>query len=91
MDRTTGKVLITAHNHGFSVDADSLPDGTAEITHVNLNDGTVEGLALRSVPAIAVQYHPEGSPGPHEAALFFESFCRMIHQWREAHGHAQTR
>ncbi len=90
MERGTGRVQITAHNHGFSVEADSLPSRTTEITHVNLNDGTVEGLALRDVPAIAVQFHPEASPGPHDAATFFDSFQRLMAQWREAHPHAKT-
>ncbi len=88
IDHRTGKVQITAHNHGFSVDADSLSDRQVEITHINLNDHTVEGLALREVPAIAVQYHPEASPGPHDAHPFFEQFIALMKQWQESHSHA---
>ncbi|MBK7143029.1 MAG: glutamine-hydrolyzing carbamoyl-phosphate synthase small subunit [bacterium] len=88
IDHRTGKVQITAHNHGFSVDADSLRDRTVDITHINLNDLTVEGLSLRDVPAIAVQYHPEASPGPHDAFPFFDSFIALMKQWQEPHSHA---
>jgi carbamoyl-phosphate synthase small subunit len=88
MDHRTGKVQITAHNHGFSVDADSLQDRKVEITHLNLNDNTVEGLALRDMPAIAVQFHPEASPGPHDAHPFFDSFMTLMQQWQEQHSHA---
>ena len=81
----TNRVQITSHNHGFSVDADSLPAGKVEITHINLNDSTVEGLALRDVPAIAVQFHPEASPGPHDALSFFAQFKDLMLKWRESH------
>ena len=73
----TGLIDITAQNHGFAVDADSLPD-TARVTHVNLNDGTVEGLEHRSLPVFSVQYHPESSPGPHEARHLFDRFLRSM-------------
>jgi carbamoyl-phosphate synthase small subunit len=77
LDRTTGKVEITAQNHGFAVDIDSLgPD--VELTHVNLNDQTVEGLAHRTLPLFSVQYHPESSPGPHDASYLFQRFLSMI-------------
>lgn len=76
-DLATGKVEITAQNHGFCVDADSL-DGRAEVTHVNLNDGTVEGLAVRGRPAFSVQYHPEASPGPHDARYLFTRFVELM-------------
>ncbi len=86
IDCRTSLVQITAHNHGFSVDADSLTHSSVEITHVNLNDNTVEGLALRDVPAIAVQYHPEASPGPHDALPFFRPASpTLMHNWREEH------
>jgi carbamoyl-phosphate synthase small subunit len=72
-DLITGKVEVTTHNHGFAVDLDSLgPE--IELTHVNLNDQTVEGMRHRSLPIFSVQYHPEASPGPHDAHYFFERF-----------------
>lgn len=73
----TGKVEITSQNHGFAVDAASL-EGKAEVTHVNLNDGTVEGLAAPKLRAFSVQYHPESSPGPHDARHLFQRFLRMM-------------
>ena len=63
----TGRVAVTSHNHGFAVDAASLPGGV-RVTHVNANDGVVEGLACADAPAFSVQYHPEAAPGPHDAA-----------------------
>ncbi|HYK70809.1 MAG TPA: glutamine-hydrolyzing carbamoyl-phosphate synthase small subunit [Streptosporangiaceae bacterium] len=86
-DVRTGRVQITSHNHGFAV---ALPDGTApgvpfttgfgpaEITHVNLNDGVVEGLRLTAAPAFSVQYHPEAAPGPHDASGLFGEFCELM-------------
>jgi carbamoyl-phosphate synthase small subunit len=80
MDLTTQKVEITTQNHGFAVDPDSLK-GAAEITHVNLNDHTVEGLANRDYPVFSVQYHPEASPGPHDASYLFRRFVEIIEQY----------
>jgi len=81
MDLTTRKVEITAQNHGFAVDADSL-GSAAEVTHLNLNDNTVEGLAHRELPIFSVQYHPESSPGPHDANYLFKRFTDMMAKHR---------
>ena len=80
MDLTTGKVEITSHNHGFAVDPDSLKDSVVERTHINLNDQTLEGLRLRNAPAFSVQYHPEASPGPHDARYLFDRFAGMMRE-----------
>jgi len=77
-DLTTGKVSITSQNHGYAVDPKSLPAGKAVVSHVNLNDGTCEGIRLVSGEAFSVQYHPEAAPGPHDAAYFFRQFSDLL-------------
>jgi len=69
----SGKVEITSQNHGFAVDAESLGNDV-EVTHINLNDNTVEGISHRKHPAFSVQYHPEASPGPHDSSYLFKEF-----------------
>ncbi|HXW62388.1 MAG TPA: glutamine-hydrolyzing carbamoyl-phosphate synthase small subunit [Candidatus Acidoferrales bacterium] len=81
----TGRVEITAQNHGFCVDPDSLPASEVEITHLNLNDHTNEGLRHRSLPLFSVQYHPEASPGPHDARYLFDDFLAMIKEVPTSH------
>ena len=86
MDRTTGKVEVTAHNHGFAVDAPldrdtETPFGTASVSHVCLNDDVVEGLEVRRdgrLVAFSVQYHPEAAAGPHDAAYLFDRFVDLM-------------
>ena len=86
MDRTTGKVEVTAHNHGFAVDAPldgatTTPYGEATVSHINLNDNCVEGLELHqngTLKAFSVQYHPEAAAGPHDAAYLFDRFCTLM-------------
>jgi len=73
----TGRVEISSHNHGFAVDADSLPPGV-EVTHVNLNDNCVEGLRASALRAFSVQYHPEAAPGPHDARYLFKDFVALM-------------
>ena len=84
-DLKTGKVEITSQNHGFCVDMDSLRDPDVEISHINLNDNTVEGLVHKKHPLFSVQYHPEASPGPHDASYLFDRFVEALDAWRMAH------
>jgi len=74
----TGRVEITSQNHGFSVDADSLEGTPAEVSHLNLNDGTVAGLECPSLDFVSVQYHPEAAPGPRDTAYIFDEFCERL-------------
>jgi carbamoyl-phosphate synthase small subunit len=78
----TGRVEITAQNHGFAVDADSIDQKTADLTHMNLNDHTLEGIRHRSIPAFSVQYHPEASPGPVDSNYLFDEFKRVMADFR---------
>lgn len=80
-DLRSGKIAITAQNHGFAADGDSLPSNV-EVTHINLNDGTIEGMRHRDYPVFSVQYHPEAAPGPNDASYFFEEFANLIDQSR---------
>jgi len=77
---STGHVEITSQNHGFCIDSDSLPADKIEITHVNLNDNSLEGMRHRHYPAFSVQYHPEHAPGPHDAVYLFDHFVNMMRQ-----------
>jgi carbamoyl-phosphate synthase small subunit len=82
-DRRTGKIAITSHNHGFAVDAPAqdttdTPYGRVEVSHVDLNDGVVEGLRCLDAPAFSVQYHPEAAPGPHDATGLFDTFADLM-------------
>ena len=77
LNKDNGRVEITCQNHGFAVDVDTLP-ADLEVTHMNLNDNTVEGLRHRSLPAFSVQYHPEASAGPHDSSYLFEQFRQLL-------------
>ncbi len=79
----TGKVEITTQNHGFAVDEDSIDDSKVEVTHINLNDDTIEGLRFKNFPGFSVQYHPEASPGPHDSSYLFDQFLDMIKEGKE--------
>ncbi len=80
----TGKVEITSQNHGFCVDVESIKDPEIEVTHINLNDQTLEGMRHRRLPILSVQYHPEASPGPHDASYLFDEFIRLMAQKGDA-------
>ncbi|MBW2651721.1 MAG: glutamine-hydrolyzing carbamoyl-phosphate synthase small subunit, partial [Deltaproteobacteria bacterium] len=77
-DLATGKVSITSQNHGFCVDIGSLENDEIELTHINLNDQTLEGMRHKKYPVFSVQYHPEASPGPHDASYLFDEFIHLM-------------
>jgi carbamoyl-phosphate synthase small subunit len=81
-DLSTGKVEITSQNHGFCVDMESISNPEVELSHINLNDNTVEGLNHKKLPLFSVQYHPEASPGPHDAGYLFDRFTNMIDKYK---------
>ncbi|MBI4874233.1 MAG: glutamine-hydrolyzing carbamoyl-phosphate synthase small subunit [Acidobacteria bacterium] len=83
LNKVTNKVEITSHNHGFAVDPDSLNQNEIELTHVNLNDHTLEGFRHRSHPVFCVQYHPEAAPGPHDSHYLFEDFAKLMTDWKK--------
>lgn len=78
----TGKVEITAHNHNFAVDPDSINANEVELTHVDLNDETLEGLRHKTLPLFSVQYHPEAAPGPHDSHYLFRDFRKLMEEWK---------
>jgi carbamoyl-phosphate synthase small subunit len=81
-NNATGKVEITAHNHNFAVDPESINANEVELTHVDLNDNTLEGLRHKSLPLFSVQYHPEAAPGPHDSHYLFRDFRSMMEEWK---------
>ena len=81
-NNATGKVEITAHNHNFAVDPDSINANEVELTHVDLNDQTLEGLRHKTLPLFSVQYHPEAAPGPHDSNYLFHDFRHMMEEWK---------
>jgi carbamoyl-phosphate synthase small subunit len=77
-DVATGKVSITSQNHGFTIDPSSIKDTNIEMTQINLNDGTPEGIKHKELPVSSVQYHPEAGPGPHDTDYTFDKFIKTI-------------
>jgi carbamoyl-phosphate synthase small subunit len=85
-DLTTGKVEITAQNHGFAVDMKTLSPEEIQMTHINLNDNTCEGMQHTKMPVFSVQYHPEAGPGPHDAHYLFKRFTDNISKFKSLQG-----
>ncbi|MDR8392466.1 glutamine-hydrolyzing carbamoyl-phosphate synthase small subunit [Aliifodinibius sp. S!AR15-10] len=83
LNKETGNVEITTQNHGFAVDEEALDESKVEVTHVNLNDDSIEGLRFKSYPGFSVQYHPEASPGPHDSSYLFDHFLDLIKEGKE--------
>ena len=81
-DTRNGKVQITAHNHNFAVDPDSVKQSEVELTHIDLNDQTLEGLRHKTLPLFSVQYHPEAAPGPHDSHYLFRDFRNLMEEWK---------
>ena len=79
---STGRVEITSQNHNYAVDPDSINQNEVDLTHINLNDNTLEGLRHRTMPLLSVQYHPEASPGPHDSHYLFQDFRTMMDEWK---------
>ncbi len=79
----SGKVEITAHNHNYAVDPESMRESEVELTHIDLNDNTLEGLRHRTLPLYSVQYHPEAGPGPHDSTYLFQDFRKLMEEWKK--------
>ena len=89
-DLRTGKVDITSQNHGYAIDKDSLENTDLEVTHIALNDGTVEGLRHKTLPAFSVQYHPEARPGPSDSNYLFDEFLDMMRDFKDNKKESKT-
>jgi carbamoyl-phosphate synthase small subunit len=81
-DLRTGRIYITVQNHGFCVDPETLDEDDIEITHINLNDNTLEGIRHKKMPVFSVQFHPEYGPGPRESKYLFGEFVKLMEEFR---------